>query len=77
MAKTLEKTRKQISKKKNGVIDSLHEKSRNARRLHKAQVRDERLDKIASARRKQDKPLRWCPLPPEMPNFYRRTNLTN
>lgn len=59
MAKTLEKTRKQISKKKNGAIDSLHEKSRNARRLHKAQVRDERLDKIAIARRKQDKPLRW------------------
>ncbi len=61
MAKTLEKTRKQISKKKGKAIDSLHEKSRNARRLHRAQIRDDRLEKIALTRRKQDKPLRRCP----------------
>ena len=58
MAKTFEKTRKQISKKRNGQIDALHENSRNAKRLHGAQVRDDRLNKIASARRKNEKPLR-------------------
>jgi hypothetical protein len=61
MPKTLEKTRKQIAKKKGKAIDSLHEKSRNARRLHRAQIRDDRLEKIAQTRRKQDKPLRRCP----------------
>ncbi|KAK4445026.1 translation machinery-associated protein 16 [Podospora aff. communis PSN243] len=57
MAKTLEKTRKQIAKKKGGAIDALHANSRNAKRLHKAQVRDERLEKIAESRKKQDRPL--------------------
>jgi translation machinery-associated protein 16 len=58
MAKTLEKMRKQIAKKKGGTLDVLHQNSRNARRLHKAQVRDERLEKIAETRKKQDRPLR-------------------
>jgi hypothetical protein len=58
MAKTLEKTRKQISKKRNGNIDALHGKSRDSKRLHRAQVRDDRLEKIAETRRKKDKPLR-------------------
>ncbi|KAH6623509.1 translation machinery-associated protein 16 [Chaetomium tenue] len=57
MAKTLEKTRKQIAKKRNGNIDALHGKSRDSKRLHRAQVRDERLEKIAETRRKKDKPL--------------------
>ncbi|EJT75833.1 hypothetical protein GGTG_05762 [Gaeumannomyces tritici R3-111a-1] len=57
MAKTLEKTRKQISKKRNGVMDNLHQNSRNAKRLHKAQVRDDRLEKLAQARKKGDQPL--------------------
>lgn len=57
MAKTLEKTRKQIAKKRNGTIQALHEKSRDSRRLHRAQVRDDRLEKIAEARRKKDQPL--------------------
>jgi len=57
MAKTLEKTRKQIAKKKGGSIDALHANSRNAKRLHKAQIRDERLDKLVESRRKMDKPL--------------------
>lgn len=57
MAKTLEKTRKQIAKKKGGSIDVLHANSRNAKRLHKAKVRDERLEKLADSRKKQDKPL--------------------
>ena len=58
MAKTFAKTRKQIAKKRNGVIDGLHQKSRDSRRLHSAQVRDERLAKLADARKKRDKPLR-------------------
>ncbi|ROV90790.1 hypothetical protein VMCG_09383 [Cytospora schulzeri] len=57
MPKTLEKTRKQISKKRNGTIDALHIYSRDSKRLHKAQVRDERLEKLASVRKKQDQPL--------------------
>ncbi|KAK4042967.1 translation machinery-associated protein 16 [Parachaetomium inaequale] len=57
MAKTLEKTRKAIAKKRNGNIDALHGKSRDSRRLHSAQVRDDRLEKIAETRRKRDKPL--------------------
>jgi hypothetical protein len=62
MAKTLEKTRKQIAKKRNGTIDALHQKSRDSKRLHRAQVRDERLEKIAEARRKKDQPLRVYPV---------------
>ena len=57
MPKTLERTRKQIAKKRQGGIGPLHHGSRDAKRLHKAQVRDERLEKIAAARRKQEQPL--------------------
>lgn len=57
MAKTFEKTRKQIAKKRNGSIEALHQNSRNSKRLHRAIVRDDRLDKLADARRKRDKPL--------------------
>ncbi|KAK4111626.1 hypothetical protein N656DRAFT_144041 [Canariomyces notabilis] len=57
MAKTLEKTRKQIAKKRNGTVAALHEKSRDSRRLHRAQVRDDRLERIAESRRKKDQPL--------------------
>ncbi|KXX74614.1 Translation machinery-associated protein 16 [Madurella mycetomatis] len=53
MAKTLEKTRKQIAKKRNGTVEALHQKSRDSKRLHRAQVRDDRLEKIAEARRKK------------------------
>ena len=62
MAKTLEKTRKQIARKKGAPIDALHEHSRNAKRLHYAQHRDERLEKLARARDKRDQPLRMPPL---------------
>ncbi|KAI2627691.1 translation machinery-associated protein 16 [Hypoxylon sp. NC1633] len=55
MPKTLEKTRKAIAKKK-GAIDSLHLYSRDSKRLHRAQVRDEKLEKIAASRKKTDKP---------------------
>ncbi|VUC30578.1 unnamed protein product [Clonostachys rosea] len=57
MPSTLEKTRKQISKKRNGVINALHEKSRDSFRLHKASVRDQRLDKLAAARNKKEQPI--------------------
>ncbi|KAI0862071.1 translation machinery-associated protein 16 [Xylaria cubensis] len=55
MPKTVERTRKAIAKKK-GPIDSLHQYSRDSKRLHRAQVRDEKLEKIAAARRKKDQP---------------------
>ncbi|KAL7619593.1 translation machinery-associated protein 16 [Parahypoxylon ruwenzoriense] len=57
MPKTLERTRKAIAKKK-GPIDSLHQYSRDSKRLHRAQVRDEKLEKIAASRKKNDKPYR-------------------
>lgn len=56
MPKSLEKTRKRIAKKRNGNI-VLHEFSRDTKKLHKAQVRDERLEKLAAARKKHDQPL--------------------
>jgi len=62
MPKTLEKTRKQIAKKRRGVIGALHQGSRDSRRLHRAQVRDESLEKIAAARRKTEQPLSMYPL---------------
>ncbi|KAL1867554.1 hypothetical protein VTK73DRAFT_4078 [Phialemonium thermophilum] len=57
MPKTFEKTRKQIAKKRNGVVDALHQYSRDSKRLHRAQIRDERLEKIAESRRKKDQPV--------------------
>ncbi|KAK3321649.1 translation machinery-associated protein 16 [Apodospora peruviana] len=57
MAKTLEKTRKQIAKKRNGAIEAMHQNSRDSKRLHKAQIRDDRLEKLASNRKKRDRPL--------------------
>lgn len=57
MPNTLEKVRKQISKKRNGDINALHEKSRNSMRLRKAGVRDQRLEKLAVARGKREQPI--------------------
>lgn len=56
MPKSLEKTRKKISKKK-GNITALHENSRDSQRLRRAQMRDDKLVRVASARRKNDQPL--------------------
>lgn len=58
MPKTLEKTRKQIARKRNGVMDALHQNSRDSKRLHRAQVRDSKLARMATARRKNETPLR-------------------
>lgn len=55
MPKTLERARKAITKKK-GAITALHEFSRDSKRLHRASMRDEKLEKISAARRKKDKP---------------------
>ncbi len=60
MAHTLDKTRKQIAKKK-GALGAIHEGSRDSRRLRKAILRDGRLEKLASARRKQEKPISMRP----------------
>jgi len=57
MPTTLHKTRKQISKKRNGVVNALHEKSRDSMRLHKAGIRDQRIEKLAAARSKKEQPL--------------------
>ncbi|EMR69777.1 putative translation machinery-associated protein 16 protein [Eutypa lata UCREL1] len=55
MGTSFEKTRKAIAKKK-GPIQSLHQYSRDSKRLHRAQVRDEKLEKIAATRRRNDQP---------------------
>lgn len=57
MPSTFEKTRKQIQKKRHGTIDALHQLSRDSRRLHKASVRDQRLNKLATAREKREQPM--------------------
>ena len=56
MPKSLEKTRKKIAKKK-GNINALHENSRDSQRLRRALMRDDKLIRVASARRKNDQPL--------------------
>ncbi|CAM1504246.1 Fc.00g018370.m01.CDS01 [Cosmosporella sp. VM-42] len=53
----LNKTRKQISKKRGGVLPALHAKSRDSMRLHKAAIRDQRVEKLAASRYKKEKPL--------------------
>lgn len=57
MGSTFEKTRKQIQKKRHGSIDALHQFSRDSRRLHKANVRDQKLDKLAASRGKREQPM--------------------
>ncbi|GAB0132545.1 hypothetical protein EsDP_00000978 [Epichloe bromicola] len=57
MPSSLEKTRKQIAKKRNGEVNALHVKSRDSFRLHKAAIRDQRLGKLAAARGKKEQPI--------------------
>ncbi|RDL31894.1 Uncharacterized protein BP5553_09296 [Venustampulla echinocandica] len=56
MPKSLEKTRKKIAKKRVNIT-ALHENSRDSQRLRRAQMRDDRLARVASARKKGDQPL--------------------
>jgi hypothetical protein len=58
MAKSLEKARKQIAKKKkSGVVAALHQRSRDSQRLHRARTRDERLEKLLDSRKRKEQPL--------------------
>lgn len=57
MPTSLHKTRKIISKKRGGEVNSLHAKSRDSKRLRMAHARDIRLDKLASARSKKEEPI--------------------
>lgn len=57
MPTTLKKTRKIIAKKRGGEVNALHAKSRDSMRLHKAGVRDQRLEKLAAARGKREQPI--------------------
>ncbi|RDW78235.1 hypothetical protein BP5796_06087 [Coleophoma crateriformis] len=56
MPTTVQKARKAIAKKK-GNITALHENSRDSQRLRRAQMRDDKLDRVAAARKKNDRPL--------------------
>ncbi|KAI0475450.1 translation machinery-associated protein 16 [Xylariaceae sp. FL0804] len=55
MPTSLQRTLKSIEKKK-GKVNALHEKSRDSKRLHRAQVRDEKLRKLAASREKALQP---------------------
>lgn len=55
MGTSLEKTRKRIAKKK-GPIEAIHQYSRDSKRLGRAQARDEKLGKVAAAKKKSDRP---------------------
>ena len=75
-----EKTRKHIQKKRHGNIEALHEFSRDSRRLHRASVRDQKIDKLAANRGKREQPmclsspvLLWLAL--VMPLFSRHPHL--
>jgi translation machinery-associated protein 16 len=58
MPKSLPKTRKQITKKKGAsALDSLHANSRDSQRLRRAAMRDDKLAKLATAKRKADQPV--------------------
>jgi hypothetical protein len=61
MPSTLQKTRKQISKKRGGEVNALHAKSRDSMRLNKAGIRDQRLGKLASSRGKREQPIGMQP----------------
>ncbi|KAL9585956.1 MAG: hypothetical protein Q9212_001222 [Teloschistes hypoglaucus] len=50
MPKNLAKVQKQIAKKKGAATSSLHENSRDAKRLRRAGARSEKLEKLSTAR---------------------------
>lgn len=63
MPTSLQKVKKRISKKRGGVVNSLHARSRDSKKLHKASIRDVRLERLAEARNKKEQPigrLRGC-----------------
>ncbi|KAL8738532.1 MAG: hypothetical protein Q9181_000692 [Wetmoreana brouardii] len=56
MPKDFAKVQKQVAKKKKGAISSLHENSRDAKRLRRAGARSKKLEKLAAARAKAYQP---------------------
>ncbi|KAL8873814.1 MAG: hypothetical protein Q9174_000771 [Haloplaca sp. 1 TL-2023] len=56
MPKALAKVQKQIAKKKKGATSSLHENSRDAKRLRRAGARSGKLEKLAAATAKTYQP---------------------
>lgn len=73
MGTSLEKTRKKIAKKK-GPIEAIHQGSRDSKRLGAAQARDEKLGKLALAKRRSDKP--WSVFYHPSNSLCLRTGLT-
>lgn len=57
MPSKLSKVQKQVTKKKGSKINSLHENSRDALRLRKASVRDERVSKLSALKQKTN--IKW------------------
>ncbi|KAL9598853.1 MAG: hypothetical protein Q9179_003758 [Wetmoreana sp. 5 TL-2023] len=57
MPKDFAKVQKQIAKKKKGATSSLHENSRDAKRLRRAGARSEKLEKLTAARAKAYQPF--------------------
>lgn len=63
MPTSLQKVKKRISKKRGGVVNALHARSRDSKKLHKAVVRDGRLERLVDARNLREQPIgrlqRW------------------
>lgn len=60
MARSLNKVHKQIAKKKGGKTNSLHENSRDAKRLRAAGAREEKLHRIMDAALKSNQIYGIC-----------------
>ncbi|KAK5155349.1 translation machinery-associated protein 16 [Cryomyces antarcticus] len=56
-SKSLSKVSKHISKKKGAKINSLHENSRDSQRLRRASARDDKINRLSSARAKMNRPF--------------------
>ena len=49
MARALHKVQKQLSKKRGGKLNSLHENSRDSQRLRRAGAREDKIAKLVAA----------------------------
>ena len=58
MPSSVTKVTKQIKKKKPGKIGALHENSRDAKRLRRANARDDKLNRVATVRARKVTPFR-------------------
>ncbi|KAF2234773.1 hypothetical protein EV356DRAFT_144229 [Viridothelium virens] len=57
MPSSVPKVTKQINKKKPGKLGALHENSRDAKRLRRANARDDKLNRVAAVRAKKTEPF--------------------